>query len=146
MKTIVLKEYLGIKKTEIKLFESIHDLPAKLYNQFNKYMLQEQYIGSTMKDVDAHFGKFDLWIKQKKYDKLSLERVNLHLNFFAAMNAFNFKHIAFGCFIYSIGGKKIEDHSEENLRLLIDNLSDKGLTQKMVSDIIAEVKKNLILN
>lgn len=146
MRKIILKQYLGLKQTEVRLFESIYELPARLYNQFNKYMLQEQYIGSTMKDVDSHLGKFDMWLKQKKYDKLALERVNLHLNFFTAMNAFNFKHIAFGCFIHAIDHNTIDDYSEENLHLLINKLSDKGLTQKMVSDIIEDVKKNLTLN
>ena len=146
MRTITLTQYFGTKKTEVKLFESIKELPAHLFNEFNKYMLQSGYIGSSMKDVNAHFHKFDLFLAKEKYGDLMTERQNLHLNFYAILNGFNLKHLGFGCFVHSIGGRKLEDHSEGNLKKTVDDLGRLGLTEGMVSDIVEDVKKNLKLN
>ena len=146
MKTITLNHCFGVKKTEVKLFESIRELPCHLFNEFNKYFLQAGYIGSSMKDVDSHFHKFDLFLAKEKYDELMKERQNLHLNFYAVLNSFNSKHLAFGCFVHSIGGRKMEDHSEGSLKKTVDELGRLGLSEGMVSDIVDDVKKNLRLN
>ena len=139
MKTISLTEYFGAKKTEIDLYDSIHQLPARLYHNYNKYMLYNQQVGSTVIDIDNHFHKMGLWLWQDNYDRLRQERRNLQMNFYAILTGLNLKNIAFCSLIHSVEGIEIKDYSEEHLNKLATRLSKAGLTVGKVNELTLQI-------
>jgi len=137
---------LNLKGGKVQIWESCKELPARRWNDFQKYLIQQIGIGSDIADVERHHNNLFQFLAAGKIQEAQNESFNLFQNIVYTIKNINIQHIAFGCFIYSIKGKPISDYSEANLIAVIDKLSDMGLTQGHVEDILDDVKKKLILN
>lgn len=126
----------------LKLYATIKEMPVSLFNLMQGYLLQDSGIGSTMEDVDKHFQQLDALLSAGKLEEAVTERENLHYNLYAMFEGISFQSLAFGCFIYSIDKEVIDDYSEDNIKLLLDDLSAKGLTIGMVEEQLEQLKKN----
>lgn len=126
--------------------ESIKELPINRYTDFQKYIIQDAGIGSTMRDVEEHFRMLDRFIALGQIEEAARERYNLHFNLYLGINKISIRHITFGCLIDSINDVKITDYSEANLQNVCDQLGAMGLIEEQVADILEEVKKKSILN
>lgn len=129
-------------KTEVKLYQDIDETPIELYNLFNEYSLKASELGNTMADIDKKHTNLATLIVKKKNEEAVQALNNLYQTYWSTLNHINYKSLCFGCLIHSVGGKKIEDYSEESLRELLKGLSKKGLTMKMVKEEIDSIKKN----
>lgn len=131
---------------ELVFYTSIKELPIEVSKQFGAYMVQQAGIGSTMEDVDEHLGRITAFLNADKKDDAIEEAKNLRFNIFSMIAKWDYKSLAFGCLIKSVDGKQLEDRGIEGLNELIEQLSKAGLTNEMVSDVLEDVKKNLIPN
>ena len=132
--------------TKVKLYSSIKEMPVKVFNIFQGYMIQESGIGSTMDSVNDHFEKLDTFLSSGKIEDAIVERENLHYNIYSALEGISHKSLAFGCFIHSIDEVLLSDYSTENINDILNRLSDKGLTIGMVEEQLDQIKKKLISN
>ena len=135
----------------IKIRESIKELPIDRFTDFQKYLVQDSGIGSDMGAVNNHFGKWDRLASAGKIDEAMRERHNLHMNIFLMINQINIQHITFCCLVDSVnsGGDvfdPITDYSESAMHDLSKKLGQMGLTHGDVADILESVKKNSILS
>ena len=132
--------------TTLNLYSSIKEMPVKLHNLCQKFLLQDSGIGTNLSSIDEHFSTLDTLLASAKVDEARTERANLRYNMFMILEGLDFKSPAFACFIHSVNGSKVDDYSEEALNNLIESLSERGLTMQMVEDQLFELKKNFNLN
>jgi hypothetical protein len=134
------------KNNKLKMYRAADELPMKLYSRFQKYLLVENGVGSTIEAIGTHFAK---WFELQSHElhKEALEEgKNLYYNFYMVLQEMNVPGLAFCCLVHSVDDIEVVDYSENNLKALTDALSSLGLTQKVVEQAIDEVKKKSILN
>jgi len=137
----------SLKNGQIKIQESIKELPTWRFREFQKYLVQNSGIGSDITDIARHYENLDLFIASNRLEDAATERTNMHFNFFFMLNGINIQHLAFGVLIEEFGGAKITDHSETNLIVISDRIGkESDLTQKELEEVLTEVKKKLIPN
>lgn len=129
-------------KFEIR--ETPKELPINRFNDFQKYMIQDVGIGSTMADCERHFQQLDTFISHGKIEEAARERYNQHYGLVLAINRINITHLSFAVLIHSVNNRPIKDYSETNLKKVLEKLGDMGLTQAHVEDILEDLKKNSI--
>lgn len=127
-----------------KIHESQKQLPINRYTDFQKYVLQDAGVGSTIEDIDKHFKMLDTFLSADQMDDARRERYNLHIGLYLQINKINIEHISFACLIHSINDKELTDFSEGHLKQVCRELGEMGLTQDAVADILKGLKKNLI--
>ena len=129
----------------VSVFDDIKsELNIERFNEFQNYLIQDVGIGSTIADVDKHFSRFDMFLKDQKLGDLAKERENLHYNLFAMLNKINHKSMCFGVLISAIDGE-VQGYSEHEIKQNIKKLSDWGLTQGEVEKTLESVKKKLMM-
>ena len=121
----------GIRKTTLKMYDDIDQLPIERFNKANKYWMLHDNIGSSISEFDAnHFNKIALLAGDK--EKCVAELNNFRILVFNIQNEINVEHLSFACLIHSVDGKEQTDLSGDALNGLLKNLSDKGLTQEFI--------------
>ena len=124
---ITLKK--GLKRSTVKLYDNIDQLPIERFNKANKYWMLHDNIGSSISDFDEkHYSKLMLFAGDK--EKCKAELNNLRIMVYNIMNEVNVEHLSFACLIHSIDGKEQNDLSEDALNVILKRLSDWGLTQE----------------
>ena len=132
-----------LKKTTLKLYDDIDQLPIERFNKANKYWMLHDNIGSSIADFDAnHFNKLVLLAGDK--DKCIAELNKFRILVFNIMNEINVEHLSFACLIHSINGKEQTDLSEDALKKVLKRLSDKGLTQEILKKKLKSERKSML--
>jgi len=129
MREIIVKK--GVRKTVLKQYEDINQMPVSVFQRINKYWMLDSQVGSSMSDIDAkHLQKIALVAgdKEKTLDATS----KLRQLIYNIVNESSFESLAFACSLYSVDGREITDRSEEALKKLLGELSDRGLTNDIV--------------
>lgn len=132
--------------TEVVLYTSIKELPIRQSKDFGAYLIQDIGLGSSIADVDEHLARITTFLQSDKKDDAIEELKNMRFNLFSMLEKWDYKSLSFGCLLKSVNGEDVTDRTVEGLNLLMDKLSDAGLTREIVEDTIREVKKNLIPN
>lgn len=133
-------------KGKFRIFEAIREFPIDRFKDFQKYLVQDSGIGSTMSDVDSHYRNFDMFLSAGKLSECIQERHNLHYNLYFMLNRIDVKSVCFACLICSINDKEMNDFSETNLHAVSDEIGRMGFSRGELEDILSEVKKKLIAN
>ena len=119
----------GLKRSTVKLYDNIDQLPIERFNKANKYWMLHDNIGSSISDFDEkHYSKLMLFAGDK--DKCKAELNNLRIMVYNIQQEINVEHLSFACLIHSIDGKEQTDLSEDALNVLLKRMSDWGLTQE----------------
>lgn len=140
MTEVTFKKHLVAKKHSVLLYDSITDLPVHQFSKMQKYQLIESGIGSNIAEFDSHLDKATEFLKHDQKDKAIQELKNMRQLFWHNMQEVDPSHLAFCCLIHSIDGEIITDYSEKSLEDMRKQLSDYGLTQKIIAE--QAVKKN----
>jgi len=126
----------GIKKTTLKMYDDIDQLPIARFNKANKYWMLHDNIGSSIQDFDLnHFNKIALLAGDK--DKCKAELQNFRILVYNIQNEINVEHLSFACLVHSVNGEEHEDLSEDALEKLLSDLSKRGLTQELLKKKLA---------
>lgn len=136
----------SLPKGEVKIYESIKELPIGRFSEFQKYLVQDAGIGSTFEDLGRHYQKAFQYLGQGMTEEASAEVYNLYQQVYLMLGKINIQHVSFACLVHSINGDSVEDYSETNLRQVCDQLGKMGLTQGDVDDLLEAVKKKLMLS
>jgi len=130
-----------------KISDSIKELPIHRFSEFQKYLLQDSGIGSTIEEVYKHSEKLDIFLAANKVQEAINERANQHFNFFYMLNQISITHLTFAVFVDAIDDQPVTDHSESNLRQVCDRLGRvNGLQRQELETILEDIKKKLIPN
>ena len=132
---------IKINSTSIQIFNDIRELPAKRYIEYQKHLLIDSGIGSTMTDVDQHFKKLFLYLKHEKVADAVAETSNLYKNIYAILEGHNTQLTTLACLVYKIGDSYRDDLTDDGLEATSKLLESKGINWGEIVDTIDEVKK-----
>lgn len=132
---------LELKGHKIEFFDSIESLPFKRMNEFNKYVIIDSHLGSTIFDFDKSLSKVTQFLQKNMVNETVQEIQNLRQVVFNILNGNDVKGLAFACMIKSIDGKEVTDFSQVNLNKILEKLSEWGLLGVQLLETLSEVKK-----
>lgn len=128
----------------LKVYDSIDEMPIVNFQKYNKYLLIDSGIGSTVDDVDGHIVRVAKYIKANNTKSALQELQNMRQNIHMINNQISPKYLAFAALIYSIDGEKVTDLSDDNLKNILDSL--KKVKHSFIVDFLMSVKKKLRSN
>lgn len=137
-------EPIPLKDFTIAIYSSPKELPAHLFTDFQKYLIQAAGIGSETGDVDRHFGRVHMLMANGMHGEAAQEMINMQYAMYMAINKISVRHLAFAVLVYSFNDRVITDHSESALLDLIREMGEAGLTDNLVTSTLSEVKKKSI--
>ncbi len=120
----------------------ILELPVVRFNVFQRFLLIDAGIGSTVEDADRHAARIQTYIENKLYEKAAIEAQNLRQNVRYVMECITPKDLAFCALVYSVNGKAHTDLSDEGNSALRDRLH-KNLSRRWLDRMIDGVKKKV---
>jgi len=126
---------------KLEFYESIDKFPLERFNAFNKYVMLDSELGSTVQDFDKNVIRINEFISKDMLDEAKKELLNLRFVVNNILTGNDTKGLAYASTISRIDGKPVEDYSEENLKVILKKLSDNGLTIGEVVEKIKDIKK-----
>lgn len=130
-----------INKKVICLYDSIDELPILNFQKYNKYLLIDSGIGSTVDDIDTHILKIARFIKEDNKKKAILELQNMRQNMYMINSEISPKYLAFACLVHSIDGKINEDLSDEGLKGILEKIRE--VPHTWLDTLLQKCKKKL---
>lgn len=131
---------IRIANNKVEIYDSIDDLPILRYQKFNKCLLIDSGIGSSVNDIDSHITKIAKFITLDNKESALQELQNMRQNFFMITSGISPKYLAFGAMIKSVNGVEQLDLSDEALKALVERLN---INNSLLSKIVEDIKKNL---
>lgn len=128
------------------IYNNIKQLPITRYNEVQKYLLMESGVGSDMEGISARFSRLHAFLAEGKIEESKKEAENLYYTHYSIIEGINFKSYAFCCLIDSIDGIKVTDYSEDGIKLILKQIDDTRLTQEIMEQTLADVKKKSLTN
>ena len=133
MKTII------IRNKEVRLYDSIDEMPIVNFQKYNKYLLIDSGLGSDADDVDRHIIRMAKLIKAGDSKKAMQELQNMRQNMHMVNSEISPKYLAFAALVHSIDGKEITDLSDENLKAVLDQIN--SVRHSRLLDLLMRLKK-----
>ena len=115
------------------MYDDIEELPVERFNKANKYWMLSDHLGNSFEDIDkVHISK--LYYVADNKDKVIKEIGNLRVLVHNILGETHPNQLAFASLVHSVDGVEAKDLTDDGLKRLVKELSDKGLS-------IGEVKK-----
>ena len=115
------------------MHDDIEQMPVERFNKANKFWMLSDNLGNSFEDIDkTHLSRLFLVAHDK--EKVKAEINNLRVLVYNVINNIHPDQMAFAVLVHSVDGRECNDISDEGLKKLIRDLSDRGLT-------VGEVKK-----
>lgn len=130
-----------INKHVILLYDSIEDMPIVNFQKYNKFLLIDSGIGSSLDDFDAHITRQFKYIKENKLKELTQELVNTRQLMYLINQEISPKYLAFAALIAEMDGQRVHDLSDDNLKNLLDKI--RTVKHSFVIRMLAKIKKKL---
>lgn len=131
-------------KHVIKLYDSVDELPIGAYQRYNKFLLIDAGIGSSIDDFDAHIVKLARLIGNNEREKAAQELQNMRQNLYMINANISPKYMAFAALVYSIDGHKIEAVSDDDYRELLTKIQE--MPHSLLTKTLDWLKKKLQTN
>ena len=128
-------------KHVIKLYDSVDELPIGAYQRYNKFLLIDAGIGSSIDDFDAHIVKLAKLIGNNEREKAIQELHNMRQHLFMINSKVSPKYLAFAALVYSIDGKKIEAVSDDDYSELLTKIQE--MPHSLLTKTLDWLKKKL---
>ena len=132
------------KSHKVLLYDSIENLPVYLFSKMQKYQMIENGIGKNIAEFDTHLKTTIEYLTHDKKEQAIQELTNMRHLFWHSLNEVDPSHLSFCCMVHSIDGQIVTDYSEPQLEKMRKQLSDYGLTQKILAK--QAVKKKSMTN
>lgn len=131
---------MTIEGHEVRIFDSIDELPIVRFHKYNKYLLIDSGIGSDLNDVLSRIDRAIRYIGNNK-ELAVVELENMKQAMYLINETICPRHLAFAALVESIDGKKITDLSDESMQGVIDKLSKAKVN--FIDRFIETVKKKM---
>lgn len=137
---------ITIGKHKIEFFDGILDMPFERFNYYNKYVMLDAELGSTVQDFDKVIIRINEFVSKDMKDEATKELINLRFVVNNVLSEKSHKGLAFATLIKKFDGKEIEDYGEDNLKTMLIKLSRQGLKVKDVITNNEDLKKKSKMN
>ena len=129
-----------INSKEVRLYDSIDELPITRFHKYNKCLLIDSGIGSDLSDIDAHIERLYRYISHDS--KLAVQELqNLRQSLYMVSQEISAKFLSFAVLVESIDGVKRDDLSDEGMKNTLELL--KEMPNGMISEIVEALKKKI---
>nr|DAU31598.1 MAG TPA: hypothetical protein [Caudoviricetes sp.] len=131
---------LHINNHEIKVYDSIDELPIINFQKYNKYVLIDSGLGSDIDSVNSHIANL-ISLLNSDLKKAQQQLQNLQQSLFLLVSEVSPKNLAFAALIYSFDGEIVTDLSDENLKHILSLINTEK--QSNLNSIFQKIKKKL---
>lgn len=131
----------GKAKHVVTFYDSDKALPYRRYHAFNKQMMIDLEVGSTIADYDKRQSRAIAYLNADDIKSAGVELTNQRQCLHQALECYSPKGMALAIMVYSIDGKVYKDYQEETLNEILDKLDSIGFTKQMLDDTIDHLKK-----
>lgn len=129
-----------INSKEVRLYDSIDELPITRFHKYNKCLLIDAGIGSDLSDIDAHIERLYRYISHDS--KLANQELqNLRQSLYMVSEEISAKFLSFAVLVESIDGVKRDDLSDEGMKNTLEIL--KEMPNGMIKEMVETLKKKL---
>ena len=125
-------------KSKLEFYDTIDKFPLERFNAFNKYVMLDTELGSTVQDFDKTVIRIAEFMNKEMKEEANRELQNLRFVLNNVLSGNNTKGLAYACTIKKIDGVLLDDFSEDNLKRILKELD---LTVGEVEEHNSEVKK-----
>lgn len=125
----------------VKLYDSVDDMPIVNFQKYNKFLLIDSGIGSTLDDYNNHILKMFKYIQVNNLQDLAQELANTRQLMFMINQEISPKYLAFAALIAEFDGKPVTDLSDDNLKAILGRL--KEIKHKWLVHLLEKVKKKV---
>lgn len=132
---------IKIGKHEVKIYDAIEELPISRFHKFQKCLLVDSGLGSTIEDVDKHLEKARRFCMLDKAKEAEKELMNMRQNIWLVQNGISPKHLSFAALVFAIDGKECTDLSDDALTKIVETFADAPIGD--LTEQIASVKKKI---
>lgn len=129
-----------INKHTLLVYSSIDEIPIINFHKYNKYLMFDSYVGSSVADVYSHINKA-IQLIDVNANKAKDELLNLLSCISMIENEVSPKHMAFIALVHSIDGDRITDYSDENIKKIIHSINT--VKESLISRLLLEIKKKI---
>lgn len=133
-----------IGKHEIKLYDSIDDMPIINFQKYNKFLLIDSGVGSDLEDIDLHITKIANYIQNDR--SLAIQELqNMRQAMYFVNQEISPRFMAFTALIYEIDGERLTDLTDDNLKAILTKLTEvkRGWLEKILDEIKKKVNTEL---
>lgn len=134
---------IQLKSHKLEVYDSIDELPITRFHLFNRYLLIDAGIGSSLDDFDNHMITLLKYLELGDTDNAKKEAMNIRQGVALMLDGISPKHNAFVPIIKAIDGKPLDDLSDENIKAILDMIGGDGVTTSTISRWVEEAKKKL---
>lgn len=113
----------------VVIYDAIEELTIKRFHKYNKMLLVDAGIGSTLADFDAHIQKAMVYARSKTPELAVTELENMRQNVYMIQSALSPRHLAFAALVKTIDGEPCEDLTDEGLQKIVEKFTDVPLNE-----------------
>ena len=128
---------------EIKIYDSVEELPINRFQDFNRWLMLDAGIGSDAESINLRLGNIAKLLNLEEKNEALKEVANLSQSMAFVMSKLSPEFNAFICLCDSINGKKVNDLSDEGIKGYIEILSRTKVPIWKVREWLEEAKKKL---
>lgn len=125
----------------VELYEAIDELPMSRLHRFNKMLLIDAGVGSSMSDVDTHIERVTRYLSLGKTTEAQTELSNMRQNIYMVLSGINTRHLAFAALVRSVDDVARDDISDAGLRATLEIFADVPVCE--LTDVVRSAKKKI---
>ena len=108
----------------VELYDEIDELSITRFHKYQKYLLIDSGIGSTMADFDKRIEKMRRFCILKDTDNAQKEMENLRQCVYMIQNGLSPQHLAFATLVIAVDGVQCTDITDDGLQKTLALLAD----------------------
>jgi hypothetical protein len=132
---------IKVGKHTVEFYDSPENLSIKRYQLFNKYLMIDNEVGSSIADYDKRMSKAVRFLKSDMKKEAIKELENNRQNVFNALSKYSPKNKALTVLVKSIDNREFKNVNSETLKEIEDKLDAIGFSRKVMDEVIAHTKK-----
>lgn len=134
---------IKVGRLRLSMYDSLDELPIINFREYNRFVLIDAGIGSTVQSFDNHLATVAKLIQANRSKEAVKELLNTRQNVALVVSGTNLKMLSFVPWIHSINGERVIDLSQENGQLILNRLSHTGATVSWINRQLDAIKKKL---
>lgn len=135
MKTVKIGEH------DVQIYDAIDELPVARFHKYQKYLLVDAGIGSTIQDFDKRIEKMRRYCMLNDTANAQKEVENMRQCVYMIQNGLSTRHLAFACLVFAIDGVQYADISDDSLQKIVETFADAPIQD--LTDRLESVKKKI---
>lgn len=132
---------VNIGKHVVQLYDTIEEMPIVRFHKYQKFLLIESGIGSTIEDFDKHIEKARRYCMSNDPANAQKELENMRQNVYMIQTGLSPQHLSFACLVFAIDGTQCVDISDDGLQKIVAIFADAPTGE--LTDQLDSVKKKI---